>query len=184
MSEPPTPKKPITWPEVPCDGESMSRMTREMFDKRGGLYPVVQENREDRWRTLVLAYEANPDFYNAWRWINEHPLFYRFNREIHERGLMENRAVVDGGMGGIEIIPVMVNPADDTHSQDPRLNTKLAFWVEVFPRAWEIEPAKSLHAYEQDTGGDTYEEAIVNVAAGIYEYYGNDRARLDEEWKQ
>lgn len=181
MSSPPTPKKPITWVEIPCEGDDSRSAVAGMT--RRELYRRVQVGREDRWRQLVLAYEEDlTDFYSAWRWLNEHPIFYRCTREFHERGLTANRGILDGC---VEVTPVKVNPVNLKRSEDPTKNTLLQFWVEVFARSLKPEECTiSTHDYECDTGGSSYEEAIVAVAKEIYERHGNDRAALDKEWKQ
>lgn len=180
MSSPAVPKKPIAWPEIPCEADDSLSALKGMT--RRELYRSVQVAREDRWRSLVLAYEEDQDdFYNAWRWLNEHPIFYRCYREFHESGLSEDRGVLDGC---IEVRPVKVNPKTEQISEDSSKNTKLEFWVEVFPRSMDPAVGHHLHDYECDAGGDTYEVAIVKVAKEIYDRHGNDRATLDREWKQ
>lgn len=182
MGEPPTPKKPIAWVEIPCEGDAKLPQGMEGILTGENLYRTLQSGREDRWCRLVLAYEEDPtDFYWAWRWLNEHPIFYRCEREFHERGLTEDRGILDGC---VEVIPVKVNPATAKRSWDRTKNTKLEFWVEVMPRSIKPEHPISLHDYVCDTGGDTYELAIVEVAKKIYERHGNDRVTLDREWKQ
>lgn len=177
MSKPPTPKKPITWPEVPCEGVIDLNLSTE--DREKTRYADIQAMREDRWRQLVLAYEEKPgDFWVAWHWLNEHPLFYRFTKELHEKWLLENRGVLDGC---IEVTPAKVNPETLRRSEDPTKNTKLEFWVEVFTvGSWGADTT-DVHDYECDTGGDTYEQAIVKVAEKIYQHHGNDRSAMDKE---
>jgi hypothetical protein len=181
MAEPTTPKKPIVWPEIPCEGViDLNLGSKEREKTRWG---DIQAMREDRWRQIVLAYEEKPeDFWVAWHWLNEHPLFYQCHRDFHERGLVENRGILDGC---VEVIPVKFNPETGRVSEDATKNTRMEFWVEVFPRA--MRPSRSgisLHDHPRDTGGDTYEQAIINVAKKIYDHHGNDRATLDEEWTQ
>jgi hypothetical protein len=149
---------------------------------RRELYRTLQSTREDRWRSRVLAYEEDfDDFLCAWTWLNEHPLFYRFHREFHERGLNDERGILDGG---VEVIPTKVNPVTGRCSEDQTKNTKLEFWAEVFMCSMVPDETIRLHDYERDTGGDTYQEAIVKVAREIYAHHGNDRARLEEEWRK
>jgi hypothetical protein len=183
VGKPPTPNKPIAWTEIPCEGSASSLVLEEdgpLSAKH--LYATLQSGREDRWRSLVLAYEENPgDFYGAWQWLNEHPIFYRCHREFHERDLEDDRGILSGS---IEVIPVKVNPETGTRSEDDTRNTQLQFWVEVFPRSVKPECSIGLHDYRRDTGGDTYEQAIVEVAKEIYAHYGNDRETLDTEWTQ
>jgi hypothetical protein len=40
-----------------------------------------------------------------------------------------------------------------------------------------------VHDVDADSGGATYEEAIVNVAREIYDKHGNDRQVLAQKWK-
>lgn len=177
---PPTPKKPITWPEIPCEGVIDLNLGSEEREKTRWF--DIQAMREDRWRQLVLAYEEKPeDFWVAWHWLNEHPLFYRFTMGLHEKGLLENRGILDGC---IEVTPAKVNPETGERSEDPTKNTKLEFWVEVFTvGSWGAD-CTNVHDYECDTGGDTYELAIVAVAKEIYQRHGNDRAAMDKERTQ
>jgi hypothetical protein len=181
VGKPPTPKKPIAWVEIPCEGVIDLNLGSEEREKT--RWGEIQAMREDRWRQLVLAYEEAPeDFWVAWHWLNEHPIFYRCHRDFHEKGLLENRGILDGC---VEVIPAKVNPETRKRSEDETKNSKLEFWVEVFPRSLKPErDGISLHDYERDTGGDTYELAIVAVAKAIYAHHGNDRATLDKEWKQ
>jgi hypothetical protein len=80
--------------------------------------------------------------------------------------------------------PAKVNPETGSVSEDPTKNTKLEFWAEVFiAGSWGAD-CTNVHDYLCDTGGDTYEQAIVNVAKKIYERHGNDRAALDKERTQ
>lgn len=180
MGKPPTPTKPIAWPEIPCEGDDTRTAFGAMTHR--ALYRNIQMYREDCWRQLVLAYEEKPeDFWVAWRWLNEHPIFYRCTREFHEKVLNNKRGILDGC---VEVQPAKVNPETGECSEDATKNTKLEFWVEVFPRSLKPEHDVSLHDYECDTRGDTYELAIVAVAKEIYRRHGNDRARLDKEWMQ
>lgn len=180
MGSPPVPKKPIVWLEIPCEGnDSLVRLNGMT---QGELYRSIQIRREDRWRSLVLAYEEDPeDFLCAWTWLNEHPLFYQFHREFHERGLNGQRGILDGG---VEVVPTKVQPRNRRHSEDPTKNTLLQFWVEVFPCSIVPDETIRVHDYERDTGADTYEEAIVKAAKEIYAHHGNDRAQLEKEWRK
>jgi len=176
---PPSPKKPIFWPEIPYDGVIDLNLSSKEREKT--RWSELRALREDRWRQVVLAYEEKPgDFWVAWHWLNEHPIFYRCYREFHEKYLVNERGILDGC---VEVIPAKVNPETGSISEDPTKNTKLEFWVEVFPRSLKPEnDGSSLHDYVCDTGGDTYELAIVKVAEEIYKRHGNDRTTLEKEW--
>lgn len=173
MSEPKKPKKPIVFPEIDCSGTSKILGIHD-------LYVVLQETRQERWLRLVLAYEADKDsFFDAWHWLNEHPVFYYFGEEAHERSLVSNQGVREG----LEFMPTMVNPETRTVSDDDDLNTKVDIWVEVFPASLRIKGGlHRFHDVSCDTGGSTYEEAVIMAAKLIYDEHGNDREALKERW--
>lgn len=177
--QPPEPKKPIRYPEVPCDG-ALEFTLRPQEEKT--TWAQIQAIREDAWRSRVLAYEEDPeDFWVAWHWLNQHPLFYRFTKGLHERYILDDRGILDGC---VEVVPAKVNPETNRVSEDLTKNTKLEFWVEVFTAGSWGADCTTVHDFECDTGGDTYELAIVAVAKEIYKRHGNDRTALDKELKQ
>lgn len=78
----------------------------------------------------------------------------------------------------IEITPHMVNPTDNAIDTDnPELNTKLEFWVEVMIPTSTFDDFFNIvvpwHNMDLDCGGDTYEEAVYNLAKLVYEIYGD-----------
>jgi hypothetical protein len=169
-------RKPIVFPEVDCDGTFGS----VLGDRDDFSYAELQNWREEAWARRAAAYEEKPDFLNSWHWLNEHPVFYAFGDQFHERALDHSHGVQDG----LEFMVVMVNPATDRISDNEAENTRLEVWVEVFPTSLSMPHGSKyrLHAYECDTGGATYEEAVVKMAQNIYERYGHDRVALTKEW--
>lgn len=83
------------------------------------------------------------------------------------------------------IDPHMVNPENDTIDDDDSLNTKLRFWVEVIIPGWYTEkemkeyhmqsPYHTIHDWELDCGGDTYNEAVINVYNKFIAKYGKSK---------
>lgn len=146
------------------------------------LYARLQEYREDRWLKLVSAYEANPrEFYNAYRWLNEHPVFYTFPYRMgqdlpqHERYLQDDRGMYEG----IEFTVVRVDPKTEAISEDQALNTEVRFWYEIC--LGQFNSPFRLHDTDLDNGAKTYEKAVVKAARAVHKRYGNDRKKLEEE---
>ena len=167
-------KKPITWPEIDCSGELAGA-------DWAILYQDLQRMRQEEWRKLALAYERNPgDFYTAWHWLQKHPIFWYFGKRRHESLLATDRGIHEG----LEFEPAMVHPETQCISDVSADNTRLAVWVEVFPASLQDGGRDGrLHDYECDTGGDTYEDAVVAVAREIYNHHGNDREHLRDIWR-
>lgn len=170
-------KKPIVFPEVDCSGEPKG-FTGESWPT---LYQDLQEARQQMWTERAVAYEANQDdFYAAWMWLHHHPIFWYFgSAHRHERALCADRGVDEG----LEFRPAMVDPETRRVEDEPERNTHLEIWVEVFPSSMGDDGRDGrLHDYVCDTGGDTYEAAVIDVAKEIYERHGHDRTVLHKEW--
>lgn len=97
--------------------------------------------------------------YDAYWWIVNHP------------------ALISGSSGDIEIKvePTMVNPTTKTILPIPFLNTQINFWVEICSKRWDVDERKyfSVHHWELDTGGDTYDDAIWNAYYATIKKYGD-----------
>jgi hypothetical protein len=182
--------KDIELPVIPCDtkpqagkGFSFLREFMEKYDYQE-LYKKLQERREEDWTKWVQRFEEDPSFFNAWRYVEGHPLFWRFEAPsngdawFHEEFLVHDQGVAEG----LEIQVVHVNPEDDRISDDEAKNTAVRIWYEVMPCLLGPQSKHRIHAYEADGGGKTYEAAIVMAAQEIHRVYGNDRRVLDEEF--
>jgi hypothetical protein len=148
------------------------------------LYQDLQKMRQKEWAKLAKAYEEEPDsFWNAWWWLQKHPIFWYFGRMLaghppmHERNLCNDRGVDEG----LEFRPAMVDPVTRRVEKPRSRNTQLEIWVEVFPTSFRNKDVR-LHDVDCDTGGDTYEQAVVNVAREIYNAHGHDRQALAGKW--
>ena len=148
-----------------------------------GYWPLIA----DSWTDTVRAYEAHPDdAFLAWHYLNEHPAFWRFGREVREELPWNHlgRIQRDGAMveGWPEITPHKVCPETGCIEDDESLNTRLEWWYEFGP--WALE-GHSVHDYELDGGAATYEEAVIEIAKKVWSEYGNDRRVVDsEEWRK
>ena len=99
------------------------------------------------------------DFYDSYQFIMNHPICKIGHINYAERCL--------------DIDVVKVNPEKDEVDDDMTLNTKVQIWLE-FGKIIEDEHfgIMSTHDIDLDCGGDTFEEAIVNLANLVYEKYG------------
>lgn len=181
--------KDFELPKLPTDisDEDWARMSGDdsafHFSSRD-LYADLQGYRAEEWAATVKAFEENPDdVYNAWQYLNRHPLFwYLAGRrdkpvEAHEKYLQAEHGVREG----LETCVVKVNPETRSIDEDETKNTKIEFWYELCFTSWpgQWDDVRT-HAYTLDGGGDTYEACVIKAAKQIHEVYGNDRRLFDE----
>lgn len=177
----------IDLPEVPCDGTFGGGLLERR--RKTWRYAELQADRAEEWAAYVKAYEDNPDdFYNAYRFLNNHPAFWKFYGHpeaphadrFHEKMLISDRGVEHR----IEVWVAKVNPDTGRTEDDPGLNTKTEVWLETGKIRWPEKHFRGydipFHDHELDCGGDTYEQAIVNMARLVHDKYGNDRQVCDE----
>ena len=106
------------------------------------------------------------DFYQAYNWLEEHPIF----QDVHGLGHFQS---------GLYIMVVKVNPRTERIGDDDTKNTATRVWLEHGPyRYWTkeeagVEGSGTTHDYELDCGGTTFEEAIVTLAQLVYNKYGD-----------
>lgn len=159
-----------------------SRVMTEMF---AGL----RDDRREEWKQILSDFEENPDFFNSHRYLNHHPLFYRFafpstaQRRIHERFLES-----DNGLDSrnVSIMVFKVNP--ETNSADnefPEKNTRIRVYCEAGPTYWKDRDGTVLDYIAQSTldpdlclHADSYEQLIVKLALQVHHRYGNDRTKI------
>lgn len=94
-------------------------------------------------------------------WIFEHP-------ELNKHR---------GGDVTIEITPHLVCPETRRIEKYEFLNTKMEFWVELMMFCMDEYEGKefpsSIHDWELDCGGDTWDEAVENLYNKVLEKYGD-----------
>lgn len=116
------------------------------------------------------------DFYDAYYYLFNHPIFFYKGTlaDKCEPGFAEN----------LDIAVTKVCPLTDRIEDDRSRNTKTAVWVECGgyedpTQEWEMDNAQwvatgiSCHNMAYDTGGDTFEEAIINLARKVMEEEGD-----------
>lgn len=110
------------------------------------------------------------DFYDAVQFLKNHPMF-------------------DGMFwDALDIFVVKVNPDTNAIDDDKSKNTKTQVWLETGRHIDERDmliPGCSpfSHDYYLDCGGDTFEEAIIQLADLVLKYYGRNSKRSINEDK-
>lgn len=179
------------------------RTLRSLHDdeKRGPLYLNLQLMRCKSWAKIVFKYEKNPrDFYRAWRYLNEHPMFYKFRHVDDETPLtdilQERNLEREYGFTRIDFrvsrwctfghnCDKEKSPLDCKHPKIP------IAWMEAGEWGWPAdkdpehlyEPRHGLHAYHDyrlDVYGGTYESCVLQLAYRVWKLYGNDRRACQE----
>ena len=100
--------------------------------------------------------KENKNFYDAW--------WYLFNHRI-----FRNNFDVSCFQNCVDICVVKVNPKNNTIDDKNELNIKNQVWLET----GEYNQQHKIHDIELDCGGDTYEEAIIELAELVKYNYGN-----------
>jgi len=193
----------IVLPEIPCDGD----LDMVMYRHDGTVFePVIdgrdlnkdfwqhrQADRVQEWEQTVRAYEANPDdVYYAWRYLDSHPVFWKFDRladgsmplaeRIHERHLTHEYGI----HRCVDIEVQKIDPASRSTEADWSARTETEIWIELGQYSWPQEPSTdpnrqdcTYHDYRLDCGGPTLDAAIIKAAYNVHEAYGNDRRVCD-----
>jgi hypothetical protein len=107
------------------------------------------------------------DFFEAWWYLNETPVFW------HE-DLGEMIGDVNVFCQSLCIEVVKVNPETLEIDDNESLNTKVQVWLEAGePYKDEDRVDKIMynsHNIDYDSGGDTFEEAIIEMANLVYKH--------------
>ena len=119
-------------------------------------------------------------FYNAWMFIQQHPKFM-YPYKYKGQKFMETFPY------GLDIAVVKVNPKTMSIDDDDTKNTKVEFWLEYGP--YEAVPElktntndlfQSVHDIDLDCGAETFEGAIITLAALIKKKYGDYESQKEE----
>ena len=97
------------------------------------------------------------DFYTAWRFLEEHKMF---------KGCFAYE---------LWMTVVKVNPYTNAIDDDDTKNTKVRIWLE---HGGYDEEYGFVHDIDLDCGGDTFEEAIIELAKLVKKYYTDDGKRI------
>ncbi len=97
------------------------------------------------------------DFYTAWIFLLEHKAFH---------GLFEC---------GLYTMVVKVNPETNEVDDDDTKNTKVQVWLE---HGGYDDEGCHMHDFDLDCGGDTFEEAIIELATLVKKHYTDDGKKI------
>lgn len=92
------------------------------------------------------------DFYESFHYLNNHIIFAKHFSEC------------------LDIWVAKVNPETNEVDDDNSKNTKIEIWLECGPYCKDF----FTHDIDLDCGGDTFEEAIIELAKLVKDIYGDD----------
>ena len=101
------------------------------------------------------------NFYDAWWFLEEHPMF-------------EDEYNLSHFLDCLDVHVAKVNPKTCEVDDDNVLNTKVEIWLEM----GRYDKTCRWHDIDLDCGGDTYEEAIIQLANNVKDQYGYSKDRI------
>jgi hypothetical protein len=105
------------------------------------------------------------EFYNAYKFLEGHHIFCHPKFKTH---LFYEEA--------LDIDVVLVDPETESISDDEEKNTVVRVWLESGP--YEKDESQEFEGYvhdiDLDCGGETFEEAIINLADKVLKKYGEN----------
>lgn len=102
--------------------------------------------------------------HDAYWFITNHP-------EFCKRDPKRDRPTID-------VYITKINPFTLERDDVLELNTLTQVWLELYYFDPEINLKVQCHDWDLDTGGSTYEEAIIKLASLVKEHYGSYEERL------
>ena len=100
-------------------------------------------------------------FFHAWEWLRTHEYFQYSKYETVFPTCLD-----------IEV--VKVNPENDTIDDVISKNTKVVVWIEAGDAVFDDRgryTGETSHDFNLDSGGDTFEEAIIDLAINMKSNY-------------
>lgn len=121
------------------------------------------------------------DFYSAWHWLRRHPIFFYKGEMADDAVTLSDKS---GFIESLDIAVVKVNPTTQRVEDDTELNTATRVWLECGPwdapenhPDWDseyyLQRGMPTHDIDLDCGGNTLEEAIVELASLVFKKYGD-----------
>ena len=108
------------------------------------------------------------DFYEAWWYLNETPVF---EDPTVSDAVKDIGGFISTFTNSLCIEVQKVNPITCIIDDNEILNTKVEVWLECGePYVDETNVIGHYHNIEYDCGGDTFEEAIIELANLVYEH--------------
>lgn len=195
-------RKRIVMPRIGTDDYPEGCKWHSLWNERrdGPLYAHIHDHREGEWFETARAYEDDPrNFGAAWRYLDGHPMFYKFrevNNETPLADLIQERNLERAGAWWQRIDFHVSRWCDRGracyHIDDDCGHSGVdVCWIEAgewgWPKAadpaYPHEPQHGLHAYHDyrlDVYGVSYEDCTIQLAYLVWKHYGNDRRACQE----
>lgn len=122
-----------------------------------GCLPIYREKSIIEFNPTII--EFNPTFIEAWEFLNNHKYFKHPKEEYNMFKYC------------LDIHVTKVNPVTKSTDHNLSERTETNVWLEA--GKW-LDFGKVNHDIKLDTGGKTFEEAIVNMAKLVKQNYGGD----------
>jgi hypothetical protein len=138
---------------------------------------------------LQEKHEKKFAFYDAFWWLWAHPIFILKGKQTKAIDIkLFGRPVSSGFNEALDFNIVKVNPETNRIEDEEFLNTKVMVWMETGPfedpsesehssmndnEKWMNHTGIPTHDVKLDCSGDTFEEAIVNLAKKVKEEHGD-----------
>ena len=104
------------------------------------------------------------NFHTAWRYLENHIIFSNQQTNPYHDSMFQQC---------LDIEVVKVNPETGSIDDNKVLNTKVQIWLEVGPYIGTY----FAHDIDLDCGGDTFEEAIIELASLVKQKYSDDNEK-------
>lgn len=102
------------------------------------------------------------NFFEAWNWLERHPYF------LH-KPLLERDLYYSIFQKSLSIEVVKVHPETKMIEKDEKDNTLIQVWLEC---GEQNEHGEIIHDYKLDSGGNSFEEAILDLYEKVKKEYG------------
>ena len=161
---------------------------RAHFHHTSELHARVRSHHDDQFRQIAAAYDDTPaDFVVAWTYLTNHPVFHR-----PRYGCPAGATGADLPSDILGAVPDHVDDGDglrDVWMHVSRGDGQVAVRLEHGPHLWPHDvpaaerrnfPADGMSSHDiaLDVCAETYEDAIVRLAANVRSKYGHDRSTV------
>jgi hypothetical protein len=116
------------------------------------------------------------NFYDAYKFLENHHIF-EDKKFFRKAGFKQ----IDF-LKSLDIQVVKVNPETRVMEDDKSLNTLKNIWLECGPYEETDSFEGFIHDIDLDVGGNTFEEAIVNLAHLVFDKYGENPDGYDDDY--
>lgn len=162
---------------MPVDEQGTGRILVASSDESRREY---LEDSVKNFLSVLNDYIENPNFYNSYRFIDFHPIFWR--KAEPEDTLPTWDWVTDSGCTQVEIFVYEETPGEIVVSLEAGptwIADETASEIDLYVKQSYYTTS---HDYRLDAYASTYEEAIIKLAKNIYNYYNIDGTERELEY--